>query len=126
MTSFSDFLLAVSCPSPITTITRRGSYGSPIPVFRFIAVTDEVAAVTLVPGQQVQHEFRGRFLVFVPVDLHAVAGVDQEADYDGLRLLMVEEIDFLFLVLIENSEIALRQIRHEATLVVGYGDRHDD
>ena len=47
-TSLIVFLLALSCPSPMTTITRRGSIGSPFTSFRLVQAI-QIASYSAAP-----------------------------------------------------------------------------
>ncbi len=60
------------------------------------------------------------------MDFHSIAGIDQETDHDRLRLLMTEKIEPLLLVLIEDVEIALREVGNKEPLIVRYGNWNDD
>jgi hypothetical protein len=93
---------------------------------RVVAVGNEVAAVLLVAGKQIQNQLGGRILVVLPVNAAGIAEVQQEADDYGLVALTREERDFLFPTFVKDAEILLIQIGDKAAFLVGDGYGHDD
>ena len=106
---------------------RLGIGGGVHQQVRGVGIADQVAAeLRIVARNQVLHQLDGRVLIVLPMQAAGVAQIDQESDHHRLAALAGEELDLLLFALVENGEILLLQIRHEAALFVGHGHRNDD
>ena len=81
----------------------------------------ERADASLVLGQQPEQELFGGLAQQRDVAGHAAARVEHDDDRDRLNLVL-EENERLRLVVVENLEVFLHQVRHEPPLRVGDGD----
>src|SRR5208283_2029650 len=76
--------------------------------------------------QEILYQLDGSVLVVLPMDLAGVAEINQKTNHDGLAALPGEEAYLLFLVVLEDVEVGLIQIRDKAPLFVADGDGNND
>ena len=90
--------------------------------FRSDIETDDERLVVSGPHRLVQ-ELDGRFLLELEAVAHRVAGIDQQPDLKRQIGLAVKASDLLGrLAIVEDREVALRQVLHVAAMPVGDGE----
>src|SRR2546427_10488528 len=76
------------------------------------------------PAQNIEQEFRGRFLLELQAVANTVRGIHHHPDAERKVRLAAEVADGLLLAFVKNLEIVLRQIGHKFVAPVQNGEQN--